>query len=510
MPASGKRSGITEGGQHMKRVFAILIALCLFASFAGAEGAPGPALPASEELVVLHHSAAIQGRELNYTTTTGLMTVDTAGGACEMFFMAYTLDGVEDLAKRPVTFAFNGGPGSSSEWVQLGFLAPRRIAVDEDGQAASIPVAIEDNEYSILDLTDLVFIDPVGTGYSAPAEGVDLKEFMGYDNDLRSVGAFIRLYTSRYGRWGSPKYVAGESYGTTRAVGLAKYLSDTYAMDLNGIMLISCINNMTTLMDNENPGDLAYALYLPTYAADAWYHKKLDGEYQQKTLEELTAEARAFAGGEYLSALFKGRTLGEEERNAVAERLAAFTGLKAEIYLENNLRLKYTDFCQSLLSDEKLVIGRIDGRYTGPLTGGDMGSGDADPSVAALGGVMSAAVNRYISEELGYQADWPYVTLDNNVFNMWSFPDNFGGGFSQEKILYETLSKNKFLKVWVLCGYYDLATPFFNAEWCFNHVFVNSDREANIQFTYYPSGHMIYMHGDSLARFRKEAEEWYK
>ena len=499
----------------MKKVFAILIALCLFASFAAAEEAPGPAAekvsgPAADEPVVLQHSATVQGQTLNYTTTTGLMNVETAGGACEIFFMAYTLDGVEDPGKRPVTFAFNGGPGSSSEWVQMGFLSPRRVAVDQNGQVTAFPAAIEDNEYSILDLTDLVFIDPVGTGYSAPAEGADIKEFVGYNNDLRSVGDFIRLYTSRYGRWESPKYVAGESYGTTRAVGLVKYLADTYSMDLNGIMLISCINDFTILMDSETPSDLAYVLYLPTYAADAWYHQKLSDEYQQKTLEELTAEARAFAGGEYLSALFKGRTLGEEERNAVAERLASFTGLKAEKYIENNLRVDYPDFCKSLLSDEKLVIGRIDGRYTGPLTGGDMGSGAADPSTAALDGAFGAAVNQYISQELGYRTDYPYVTASDTVNDLWTFPDNFGMGFTQEKTIYESLSKNKFLKVWVLCGYYDLATPFSNAEWFFNHVFVNSDREANIQFTYYPSGHMIYMHEASLAQFRKDAEKWYQ
>ena len=499
----------------MKKVFAILIALCLFASIAAAEEAPGPAAenasaPAAEEPVVLQHSATVQGQVLNYTTTAGLMNVETAGGTCEIFFMAYTLDGVEDLGKRPVTFAFNGGPGSSSEWVQMGFFSPRRVAVDQDGQAATFPVAIEDNEYSILDLTDLVFIDPVGTGYSRPAEGADLNEFVGYGNDLRSVGDFIRLYTNRYGRWESPKYVAGESYGTTRAVGLVQYLADMYSMDLNGIMLISCLNNFTTLMDADPPSDLSYALYLPTYAADAWYHKKLGDEYQQMTLEELTAEARAFAGGEYLSALFKGRTLGEAERNAVAERLAAFTGLKAEKFIENNLRVNYTDFCKSLLSDENLVIGRIDGRYTGPLTSGDMGSGAADPSSAAMDGVFGAAVNQYISQELGYRTDRPYMTSSGDVNNLWTFPDNFGMGFTQEKTIYESLSKNKFLKIWVLCGYYDMATPFFNSEWCYNHVFVNSDRESNIQFTYYQSGHMIYMHEPSLAQFRKDAEKWYQ
>lgn len=496
----------------MKRFLAILTVLALLLGCAGAETAADPAAEPekeAEDFAVKQHSAVVQGQTLNYTTTTGRMTVETAGGACEIFFMAYTLDGVEDLSKRPVTFAFNGGPGSSSEWLQMGFLSPRHIVTDEHGQPTSLPAAIEDNEYSIMDLTDLVFIDPVGTGYSTPAEGAELDEFIGYENDLRSVGDFIRLYTNRYNRWGSPKYVAGESYGTTRAVGLVEYLSDTYSMDLNGILLISCLHNCTILMEADQPSDLSYALYLPTYAADAWYHKKLDDQYQQMSLEDLMKEVRAFAGGEYLSALFKGRNLEEEKKNEIAARVAAYTGLKAEDVAAVNLRVPYRDFCKSLLKDEKLVIGRIDGRYTGPLTGGDMANGSADPSNAAMGGVFGAAVNQYINEELGYHTDRPYITLSDEVNGSWTFPDNFGMGFSQEKTIADAMNKNRFLKVWVLGGYYDLATPFFSSEWTFDHVFINSEHERNLQFSHYPSGHMIYLNESCLAQFRKEAEEWY-
>ena len=504
----------------MNRFLALLAALALLLGCAAAEAPAEPAAepaadtaaaaPAADgDFVVRQHSAVVQGKTLNYTTTTGLMTVETAGGACEIFFMAYTLDGVEDLASRPVTFAFNGGPGSSSQYVQMGFLAPRRIAFDESGQVSSFPTAITDNDYSILDLTDLVFIDPVGTGYSRPAEGADLSEFVGYDNDLRSVGDFIRLYTSRFGRWGSPKYLAGESYGTTRAVGLAEYLANTHSMDLNGIILISCINNFTVIMDTDTPSDLSFALFLPTYAADAWYHKKLSPEYQQMPLEDLLKEVRAFAGGDYLSALFKGTKLEDAEKQDIAGRMAAYTGLDAETILSSNLRVKYDVFCKTLLKDEKLVIGRIDGRYTGPLTSGDMGSGAADPSSAAMGGIYGAAVSRYISEELGYQTDRPYVNSSDEVNGLWTFPQNFGQGFTQENTVYGIMSRNRFLKVWVVCGYYDMATPFFSAEWSYNHVFLNKDYEQNLQFTYYESGHMIYMNEPSLAQFRKDAEEWY-
>ena len=391
----------------------------------------------------------------------------------------------------------------------MGFLGPRRIAFDENGTAEQFPTPMEDNAYSILDLTDLVFIDPVGTGYSHASEGVDPANFFGYENDIRSVGDFIRLYVSRYGRWSSPKYVSGESYGTMRAVGLCKYLSDTYAMGLNGLLLVSDINDFSTIMEGE-AYDNAYALYLPTYAADAWYHERLDDKYQDMELEELLEEVRSFAAGDYLSALFQGRSLDEGQRDEVARRIAEYTGLDVQDVLEANLRVPYEDFCAKLLRDSNLVIGRIDGRYTGPATGGSMGSGDADPSMATLGDIYGAAVNQYIIGELDYHTDRPYETLSQEVNQAWSFPSSELTGFNQEQIIYEAMAKNRFLKVWVLCGYYDLATPFFAAEWVYDHVFIPADREDNLRFTYYPSGHMIYMHEPSLALFREQAEEWYQ
>ncbi len=500
-----------------KKFLALILALTLILGSAAVcaetaavtEDVTAPA-GAADQPVVLHHTAVIQGRSLEYTTTTGYMTVNTKNGDCEIFYMAYTLDGVEDPSSRPVTFAYNGGPGAASLYVQMGFLGPRRIDVDEHGETDTFPVGIKDNDYSILDLTDLVFIDPVGTGYSKPADGVDISNFLGYENDLRSVGDFIRLWTSRNGRWLSPKYLAGESYGTTRSIGLAKYLFDEHSMNLNGIMLISCISNFSVVMEQPNVPDLAYVLYLPTYAADAWYHKRLADQYQQMELEDLLSEVRSFAGGEYQSALFQGRTLDETQKNEIAAKIAAYTGLTAEKVAEFNLRIPYPDFCKNLLADQKLVIGRIDGRYTGPLTSGDMGDGASDPSSLEIDGIYEAAINQYISEELGFHTDLPYIDLSNTVNMAWNFPRSFGEAFSQEDTLYEIMSKNRFLKVWVLCGYYDLATPFYAAEWEFNHIFINDSREANLQFTYYPSGHMIYMYEPALAQFHEEAEKWYQ
>ena len=470
--------------------------------------APPAGAPPKDHLVTTEHSAVIRGQKLDYTAVAGTMAVSTKGGLCEIFFTAYTVESDEGPAERPLTFVFNGGPGSSSEWMHMGFLGPRRIDCDENGQVTQFPARIKDNEYSILDLTDLVFIDPVGTGYSRPAEGVDLSNFIGYENDNRTVGDFIRLYVSRYSRWSSPKYVAGESYGTIRAVGLSKYLSEKYALGLNGIMLISSVNDFTTMME-KTPSDYTYALYLPSYAADAWYHGRLAPQYQDMKLEDFLEEVRAFAGGEYLTALFAGRRLDSDRRDETAARIAAYTGLDKQEILKSNLRVLYWDFCGKLLSDKGLVIGRIDGRYTGPATGGSMADGDADPSMAALGDAFGTAVNQYIIDELGFHTDRHYEPLSLDVNEKWTYPLSETGGFSQEQIIYEAMSKNRFLKVWVLCGYFDMATPFFAAEWVYDHVFLKGEYEKNLKFTYYPSGHMIYMHEPSLKLFREQAEEWY-
>ena len=462
------------------------------------------AAPPVDHIVTTEHSAVIHGQKLDYTATAGTMVVETAGKKCEIFFTAYTVGEAEDTSRRPssshrtsasdrpLTFVFNGGPGSSSEWMHMGFFGPRRIACDDNGEATQFPIVIEDNEYSILDITDLVFIDPVGTGYSRPLEGAELAHFIGYDNDNRTVGDFIRLYVTRYGRWGSPKYLSGESYGTIRAIGLGKYLSEKYSLGLNGIMLVSSINDFTTMMEGT-ASDYTYALYLPTYAADAWYHGKLAPQYQ----------------GEFLSALFAGRRLEEAKQKEIAARIAAYTGLDEKDVLMANLRVPYVDFCGKILKNQKLVIGRIDGRYTGPATGGKMEDGDSDPSAAALGDVFGTAVNQYINDELGFHTDQPYEPLSLEVNEKWNYPGS-PIGFSQEKIIYEMMSKNRFLKIWVLCGYYDMATPFFAAEWVYDHVFLNKGYEKNLMFTYYPSGHMIYMHKPSLVEFKEQAERWYR
>lgn len=348
----------------MKRLFSMMLALCMLFSLLSAcaetvdsETTVSVTVTMEEEaLSVTHHTAEVAGQTLAYTATAGRLPVSMGDQQCQMFFTAYTLDGVEDLTQRPITFAFNGGPGSSSEWLHLGMLAPRRVEMDQDGQPTQLPVKIVDNPCSILDMTDLVFIDPVGTGYSRVVEGSDPNAFYSYSGDIISVSEFVRLYVTRYGRWGSPKYLAGESYGTTRAVGMANYLSDAYAMALNGLMLVSSANDFSVLM-TDPMNELPYTLYLPTYAAIGQYHGLLEEPYQSMPVEELIAEVRDFAATEYQAALFRGSALDEAQKEAVAEKVAAFTGLAKDYVLKQNLRVFLDDFCSSLLADRKLMVG---------------------------------------------------------------------------------------------------------------------------------------------------------
>lgn len=435
------------------------------------------------------------------------MALSSDLGRYEIFFTAYTRSDTDNLTQRPVTFAFNGGPGSASLWLYMGFLGPRRIELDSIGNATQLPVKLIDNDDSFLDMTDLVFIDPVGTGYSRVLEGTSAEAFYTYDGDIQSVGDFIRLYLNRYHRWGSLKYVAGESYGTVRAVGLCKYLLDAHSISLNGLMLISTANNFSSL--EFNPGnDLPYALYLPTYAADAWYHGRLDAKYQEMSLESFMDEVRSFVSESYEPALFKGRSISDGERKEVAAQMADYTGLSEEFILTSNLRVDLETFCAELLRDEKMMVGRFDGRIVGPVTSGDLGNGESDPSSSSGDITFGPAVNQYITEELEFQTDRPYVTMSLDVNEKWKFGlDN--KPLSQEDTIFEAMSKNPFLKVWVLCGYYDGATPFYAAEWMYNHVFINDSLQDNLSFTYYPSGHMIYLNEDSLGQLHQEAEVWY-
>lgn len=459
----------------------------------------------ADNLVTTKHTAVIQGQSVEYTATAGTMVTESSGKQCEIFFIAYTKDGVEDTSERPITFAFNGGPGSASIYTDFLCMGPKRMEVDDIGHATQLPAKFTDNKNSLLDITDLVFIDAIGTGYSRAVENED--DFIGYDNDIRTFGDFIRLYVNRNKRWSSPKYIAGESYGTTRAVGLCDYLFSTYSMGLNGLMLISSVNDFSSLQFTTG-NDLPYASYLPTYAADAWYHGCLDKKYQDMKLEDFLDEVRDFVSDKYVPALYRGRRMTEDEKMEMAKTISMYTGLSEDFVKKSNLRITLPEFCKELLSDKKLMTGRLDGRFTGPVIDGSIEDGTSDPSGFDVDAPLTAAANQFVVDELGFKTDRPYIPLSLDVNSRWKF-DKDNEVLAQEEIINDIMASNSKLKIWVMCGYFDGATPFYGSEWVYNHVFADESRLDNLSFTYYPAGHMFYLDEESFDKFRKDAEAFY-
>ncbi len=458
--------------------------------------------------VTKHSLRLASGKTINYTATTGYTVLKTEDGEprAKIFSVAYTLDGVTDPANRTITFAFNGGPGSSSVWLHMGALGPKRIVMTDEGGATPPPYKVVDNEYSWLEYTDLVFIDPVMTGYSRPAKGVDKKEFTGYEEDLESVGEFIRLYTSRNGRWNSPKFLAGESYGTTRACGLSGHLQDRYGLYLNGLVLISHITNFQTARFQIG-NDLPYPLFLPTYAATAWYHKKLSPEYSD--LKKLLAEVETFAMSEYTLALMKGDRLTEDERKGIAQKLARYTGLSEDFVLRANLRPVIHNFTKELRRDEGLTVGRLDSRFTGSDYNGIGDSYEFDPSYnKAIYGPYTMAINDHLKRSLNYSNDIPYEILTGRV-RPWNYDNVQNEYLNVAETLRQAMHKNPYLKVLVCNGYYDLATPYFATQYTFDHMFLDEKLKGNISMKYYEAGHMMYIHKPSLEIMSNDVKEFY-
>jgi len=369
-----------------------------------------------DNLVESKHSVKIGGKEIKYTVTTGTMIlkeeitdkdVEVEKPRAQIFFIAYTKDGVKDKTKRPVTFSFNGGPGSSSVWLHMGVLGPRRVVLTDEGELPPPPFKLTDNQYSILDDTDLVFIDPMGTGYSRPVEGEKAKEWHGFKKDIESVGDFIRLYVTRYHRWLSPKFLAGESYGTTRAAGLSGYLQERHGMYLNGLMLISAVLDFTTIDFHLN-NELPYVLFLPGYAATAWYHGKLN---LKTSLNAFLKEVEEFAGGEYATALFKGDALLPEDRASIVEKLSRYTGLSQDFIERTNLRITDQHFFKELLRERGLTVGRLDSRLLGMDRSGVTATAEYDPLLTTVLGPYTAAFHNYIRAELNFESDLPYEIL---------------------------------------------------------------------------------------------------
>lgn len=467
----------------------------------GAEHAP----------VVTHHSVELNGRRLTYSVTTGHLPISGESGEIEghIFFMAYVLDrsseslepgaSGEEATDRPLMFSFNGGPGSSSVWLHLGALGPKRVALMEDGNLPPPPYRMVDNPHTWLDMTDLVFIDPVGTGYSRPTKPEHGNKFWGIEGDIASVGEFIRLYLTRYERWGSPLYLVGESYGTTRAAGLAGKLIEQ-GIAFNGILLVSSILNFQTALFHKG-NDLPYVLFLPTYVATAWYHNRLAPELQSD-LRATLQEVEEWAATEYSRALMQGSALGTEERGLVRERLARYTGLSERFIEENDLRVEIHRFCKELLRSEGKTTGRLDSRITGRdgRVGGD--HPDFDPSMTTIRPPYTAVFNQYVRTKLGYKTDIPYHILGGGIKSPWTWNPN--GYADTSEALRSAFAKNPHMRLFVASGFYDLATPYFATEYTLNHMGLLPEYRKNVVTAYYESGHMMYIHTPSLARLKTD------
>jgi carboxypeptidase C (cathepsin A) len=470
---------------------------------------------------VSEHEVTIGGAKVRYRVTAGLWPLmdDQLKAKARVFCVSYErlADGPvegdaprptlasKDPAKRAVTFAFNGGPGSSSVWLHLGALGPRRVVMGPEGERLPTQ-GLRDNAFSWLDFTDLVFIDPVSTGFSRALEGEDPKQFHGLDEDVRWVAEFIRLHLVRSQRWLSPKFLAGESYGTTRAAGLASELQGKLGINLSGIVLISPVLNFQTLsFDTGN--DTPYWLFLPTYTATAFHHGRLAPPLNEK-LERTIEQVQAWASSEYLMALAQGDALAPAKRDQIAERLAAFTGLSVDYVKRANLRVPIFAFTKELLREQGRTVGRLDSRYVGIDRNQNGASTEFDPSYAAIQGPYTAALNAYVRGELKFESDLNYEILTGNV-QPWNYGPARNRYADVAESLRSAMSQNTDLRVLACSGYFDLATPFYAMTYTMTHMGLDPKIRGNIRQTFYPSGHMMYVREADLEKLKVDVAGFY-
>lgn len=472
---------------------------------------PAPDLP--EVLVQTHHETTLAGTPLAYTASVGALTLREQGrtdgdgkvqddkAQARIFYIAYTLE-APSADPRPITFCFNGGPGSSSVWLHLGLLGPHRVSSDDMGRCGAPPYALEPNDASLLLASDLVFIDPVGTGYSRMNPGEKGSEFHDYQRDLEAVGEFIRLYLSRHGRWGSPKFLIGESYGTTRAAGLARLLQERHDIDLNGLMLVSTALDFQTLsFDHGN--ELPYALYLPGYAATAWYHRALAPDLQSQPLAAVLALAERFAMGEYWSALMQGSRLDAATRERIGAELARLTGLSPAFVQRCQLRVNDNRFFKELLRDRGLTVGRIDARFTGHDADDAGEHAEEDASMNNLTGAYAVGIHRLLREHLGYASDTPYL-VHAPLYKTWGWKGFENRYVAAGESLRRAMQANPALHVYVASGYYDLATPHAAGDYSLAHLGLREEAQARIEVSYYEAGHMMYIEREGRQRMAQE------
>ncbi|WP_328755632.1 S10 family peptidase [Geomonas propionica] len=454
--------------------------------------------------VITNHKVQIGGKELSYQACAGTLPVQNDAGEteAEIFYVSYRMPQPASAPPRPLLFVFNGGPGAASVWLHLGALGPRRVQMLPDGNMPAPPFHLVDNGSSWLDVADLVFVDPVGTGYSRAVKPDLAKKFSAVQADIDSLDRFIRLYLTRNGRWNAPVFLVGESYGTFRSAGLAEHLVE-HGVALNGVILISSVLNMQTItFDYGN--DLPYQLFLPSYTATAWYHHKLAPELQAD-LDRTLAQAEQWAGSEYLWALNKGDRLTPAERKAVAEKLARFTGLGIDLVENRNLRVDNRDFAKELLRGEGRMVGLMDSRLNAenPEPGRHLGF---DATVTTIRPPFTSAVNAYLREELGYQSDLEYFVLGGGI-GRWDWEAKNSYADTGEN-LRNAMVKNPYLKVLIASGLFDLATPHFATDYTVAHLGVGGELRRNISIKRYRSGHMMYLESDALAQLKKDAAEF--
>jgi carboxypeptidase C (cathepsin A) len=461
---------------------------------------------AEEKFVETQHTVRIGGEEVRYTATPGQIVLRHSDGKARgnVFFVAYTRDGVTDMRSRPVSFAYNGGPGSATIWLHMGTLGPKRVQMAAEGFQPAPPYRLVDNEHSLLDVTDIVAIDAMSTGFSRAVEGEDPKQFHGVQQDIEAFSEFIRLYITKFNRWSSPKYLLGESYGTVRSAGVSEQLQRFHGIELNGIILVSSVIDFMTIRGAVG-NDLQLACFLPTYTATAWFHKKLPADLQGD-FEKALDEARAFAFDEYLVALTKGNRLTTQEVDDMARKVARYTGISTEFIKQANLRVSPGRYRKELLRDQRLMVGRLDSRFTGIDADAAGESQEFDPSNTALQGAYTALFNDYVRNELGWESDLRYRT--RGPVRPWDYGRFQARYLNLVESLRSTMARNPYLEVFVANGYYDMATPFAGTEWTFDHLGYEPTYRERVSMGYYEAGHMMYIHPDTLAKFKKDVAEF--
>jgi carboxypeptidase C (cathepsin A) len=456
-------------------------------------------------------SVTIGAQHLTYKATAGTLILknDKDEPAAKIFYVAYFKDGVTNIANRPVTFFYNGGPGSATIWLHMGAFGPKRVLTNNDTHTPAAPYQLVNNDSSLLDATDMVFIDAPGTGFSrvldkdAGGKG-DPKDFYGVDQDAKAFTAFIQQFLSKYGRWNSPKYLFGESYGTIRSPVVALDLQNA-AVDLNGLILLSAVPNTDIFPDGDylNPSiDVPYALTLPTQAAIAWYHDKVANKPAK--LETFLADVQHFAMTDYLSALNEGSLLDPAVKKQIAAKLQGYTGLSADYWMKANLRVTGGQFEHELLRDSGELTGRLDGRFVGAALDPLGETAEYDAQAASISSAYVSLFNDYVRKDLKFGDDQTYLPLSVEAYSKWDYKhaSPFGQAFPIAANVLPDLAvvmgQNPDMKVMLNSGYYDMATPYFAATFEMHHLPMADKLQQNISYAYYPSGHMVYANSESL------------